>query len=72
VASLAFEVRLPGCQSVEKSRPSPCRTHSGVTGPYFTLFLPGALVEIILTYIDAWQANRERLLMALRLCEGSL
>ena len=27
-------------------------------------------MEIILSHIDAWQANREQLLMALRLCEG--
>ncbi len=39
-------------------------------GPYFTLLLPSELVEIILTHVDAWQANRANLLLALRLCEG--
>jgi hypothetical protein len=40
-------------------------------GPFFALLLPSELVGIILTHHAAWQANRKRLLMALRLCEGN-
>jgi hypothetical protein len=50
--------------------PLPQRELAVYAGPYFTLLLPSELVEIILSHFDAWQANRQRLLMALRLCEG--
>ena len=39
-------------------------------GPYFTLLLPSELMQIVLTHMDAWKANQEQLIMALRLCEG--
>jgi len=50
--------------------PLPERELAVYAGPYFTLLLPSELVEIILTHVDAWQANRDPLLLALRLCEG--
>ncbi len=40
-------------------------------GPHFALLLPSSVVTIILEHMDAWQANREQLLMALRLTEGN-
>ena len=51
--------------------PMPERELAIYAGPYFTLLKPSELLEIILTHMDAWQSNRDRLLMALRLCEGS-
>lgn len=50
--------------------PLPERELAVYSGPYFTLLLPSELLEIILSHIDAWQANSSHLLMALRLCEG--
>jgi hypothetical protein len=40
-------------------------------GPYFALLQPSELVEIVLSNIDAWQANRKQLILALRMCEGN-
>jgi len=40
-------------------------------GPHFALLLGSELVTLILEHIDAWQANREQLLTALRLAEGN-
>lgn len=40
-------------------------------GPYFALLLPSELLTIILTYIDAWQANHEQIIMAWCLTEGN-
>jgi hypothetical protein len=40
-------------------------------GPHFALLFASELVTIILDHIDAWQANREQVLMALRLAEGN-
>ena len=40
-------------------------------GPYFALLFASELVTIILDNVDAWQANREQVLMALRLAEGN-
>jgi hypothetical protein len=51
--------------------PMPERELAVYAGPFFTLLLPSELVHIILTHNAAWQTNRKRLLMALRLCEGS-
>jgi hypothetical protein len=51
--------------------PMPERELAVYAGPYFALLLPSELVTIILTHIDAWQAHREQLLMALRLAEGN-
>jgi hypothetical protein len=50
--------------------PMPERELAVYAGLYFTLLLPSELVEIILACMDAWKANQERLIMALRLCEG--
>ncbi len=50
--------------------PLPERELAVYAGSFFTLLLPSELVEIILTHITAWQANRKQLLIALRLCEG--
>jgi hypothetical protein len=50
--------------------PMPERELAVYAGSFFTLLLPSELVQIILTHSEAWQANQERLLMALRLCEG--
>lgn len=51
--------------------PMPERELAVYAGPFFTLLLPSELVHIILTHNAAWQTNRKRLLMALRLCEGN-
>jgi hypothetical protein len=51
--------------------PLPERELAVYAGPNFTLLLPSELITIILTNIDAWQANQEQLILALRLCEGS-
>jgi len=51
--------------------PLPERELAIYAGPYFALLLPSELVTIILSHIDAWQANREQLILALRLCEGN-
>lgn len=51
--------------------PLPERELAVYAGPYFALLFPSQLVTIILQHIDAWQANREQLLMALRLTEGN-
>jgi hypothetical protein len=51
--------------------PFPERELAVYAGQYFTLLLPSELVAIILEHVDAWQANRAQLLMALRLCEGA-
>jgi len=40
-------------------------------GPHFALLLPSELMDIVLSNVDAWQDNREQLLMALRHCEGN-
>jgi hypothetical protein len=50
--------------------PVPERELAVYAGPYFTLLRPSELLGIILSHVDAWQANRRQLLMALRLCEG--
>jgi hypothetical protein len=50
--------------------PVPERELAVYVGPYFALLRPSELVAIILEHVDAWQANRAQLLMALRLCEG--
>ena len=52
--------------------PLPERELAVYAGPYFTLLLPSELVAIIPEHIDAWQAHREQLLMALRLTEGNI
>lgn len=51
--------------------PMPERELAVYAGPYFALLRPSELLEIILTHMDAWQRNRDRLIMALRLCEGA-
>ena len=51
--------------------PLPERELAVYAGGYFTLLRASELVQIILTHMDAWQANQDRLLMALRLCEGN-
>ena len=51
--------------------PLPERELAVYAGPHFTLLLPSELVTIILSHVDAWQANRKQLLLALRLCEGN-
>jgi hypothetical protein len=51
--------------------PLPERELAVYAGPYFALLLPSQLVTLILEHMDAWQANREQLLMALRLTEGN-
>jgi hypothetical protein len=50
--------------------PMPERELAVYAGLHFALLLPSELLEIILSHMDAWHANRDRLLMALRLCEG--
>lgn len=52
--------------------PLPERELAVYAGPYFTLLFPSQLVTLILEHMDAWQANREQLLMALRLAEGNI
>ena len=39
-------------------------------GPYYAILLPSELLAIVLDHYPAWQANRSRLLEALRYCEG--
>jgi hypothetical protein len=51
--------------------PLPERELAVYAGPYFALLLPSELVAIILSHIDAWQANQKQLILALRLCEGN-
>ncbi len=51
--------------------PMPERELAVYAGPHFALLFPSQLVTIILEHMDAWQANREQLLMALRLTEGN-
>jgi hypothetical protein len=51
--------------------PLPERELAVYAGPYFALLLPSELVGIILSHVDAWQANRKQLILALRLCEGN-
>ena len=51
--------------------PLPERELAVYAGPFFALLLPSQLVTIILEHIDAWQAHREQLIMALRLTEGN-
>jgi len=51
--------------------PLPERELAVYAGPYFTLLMPSQLLQIILTHMDAWQANQENVLMTLRLCEGT-
>jgi len=50
--------------------PMPERELAVYTGPYFALLLPSELIKIILENYEAWQKNKQRLLKALRLCEG--
>lgn len=50
--------------------PMPERELAVYAGDYFTLLLASELVQIILTHTDAWQANQDKVLIALRLCEG--
>ena len=51
--------------------PSPERELAVYAGPYFALLLPSELMDIVLSNVEAWQNNREQLLMALRQCEGN-
>jgi hypothetical protein len=51
--------------------PLPERELAVYAGPYFALLLPSELMEIVLSHIDVWQANRRQLILALRLCEGN-
>jgi hypothetical protein len=51
--------------------PLPERELAVYAGPHFALLLPSELMEIVLSNVDAWQNNREQLLMALRHCEGN-
>lgn len=51
--------------------PLPERELAVYAGSHFALLLPSELVVIMLENMDAWQANREQLLMALRLAEGN-
>lgn len=50
--------------------PLPERELAVYVGSHFTLLLPSELIALILTNIDAWQINRDQLLLALRICEG--
>ena len=50
--------------------PMPERELAVYAGDHFALLLPSELVQIILAHTDAWQANQDKLLLALRLCEG--
>ena len=52
--------------------PIPERELAVYAGPHFVLLLPSELIEIVLSNVDAWQDNREQLLMALRHCEGNV
>jgi hypothetical protein len=51
--------------------PLPERELAVYAGAHFALLLPSELMEIVLSNVDAWQDNREQLLMALRHCEGN-
>lgn len=51
--------------------PMPERELAVYAGEYFALLLPSELIDIILTHMDAWQAKRDQVLLALRLCEGN-
>ena len=51
--------------------PVPERELAVYVGPYFALLLPSQLLDIVSTHVDAWQANNTKVLMALRLCEGT-
>jgi len=51
--------------------PLPEREVAVYAGGHFALLLPSELVTIILEHVDAWQANRKQVLMALRLTEGN-
>jgi len=50
--------------------PMPDRELAVYAGDYFALLRPSELVAIILNHVDAWQTNRDKLLLALRMCEG--
>jgi hypothetical protein len=50
--------------------PLPERELAVYAGHSFALLRPSELMETILNHVDAWKANQETLLMALRLCEG--
>lgn len=50
--------------------PMPQREVAVYAGPHFTLLLRSEPVQTILACMDAWKANQERPIMALRLCEG--
>jgi hypothetical protein len=50
--------------------PLPERELAVYAGPHFAILLPSELIALILANIDAWQANRDKLILALRLCEG--
>jgi hypothetical protein len=50
--------------------PLPERELAIYAGSHFALLLPSELVTLILANVDAWQANRDQLTLALRLCEG--
>jgi len=52
--------------------PLPERELAVYAGSHFALLLASELLEIILSNVDAWQDNREQLLMALRHCEGNI
>jgi hypothetical protein len=39
-------------------------------GPYYGIFLPSELFQIVFDHLPVWQAHQERLLEALRYCEG--
>lgn len=52
--------------------PIPERELAVYAGPHFALLLPSELMKIVLSNVDAWQDNREQLLMALRHCEGNV
>jgi len=62
---------LKTCNTAPPPLPLPERELAIYAGPYFALLLPSQLITIILEHMDAWQANRKQLLMALRLTEGN-
>jgi hypothetical protein len=53
------------------SLPLPERELAVYAGRHFALLLASELLDIILSNVDAWQENRQQLLMALRHCEGN-
>lgn len=57
----------------ERLRPAlvPGREITAYFGNHYAILLPSELVTIILDHHEAWAGNREQLLAALRLCEGS-